>query len=117
MYVHRIKTLARKKLEDDVINENKDLMRKFLETVLVSVSEALKARRKEKMRWVIERLLREDVLEMVEDGAFERGMKRLVCNGCMDDPWLVQYKSYSEALRETVYGVVENNMVDSSPVP
>ena len=53
VYVHRIKTLARKKLEDDVINENKDLMRKFLETVLVSVSEALKARRKEKMRWVM----------------------------------------------------------------
>ena len=33
-----------------------------------------------------------------------------VCKGCMDDPWPVQYKSYNEALRENVYGVVEKLM-------
>ena len=48
----------------------KTRMRNFLETVLVSMSEAIKARRKE-MRWVGERLLWEDVLEMVGDGVFE----------------------------------------------
>ena len=117
VYVHRIETLARKKFGDDGINENKDLMRKFLETVPVSVSEAINARRKEKMRWVGERLLWEDVLEMVEDGAFE-GTEREgyetadVCKGCMDDPWPVQYKSYSEALKENVYEVVEKFMED-----
>ena len=64
------------------------------------------------MRWVGERLLWEDVLEMVEDGVFKgtepEGYETAdVCKGCRDDPWPVQYKSYSEALRENVYEVVE----------
>ena len=44
-------------------------MREFLETVPVSESEAISVRRKERMRWVGERLLWEDMLEMVEDGS------------------------------------------------
>ena len=40
-----------KKFGDDGISENKELMKKFLETVLPSVAEYMNARRKEKMRW------------------------------------------------------------------
>ena len=35
------------------------------------MSEVINGRRKGKMRWVGERLLWEDILQMVEDGAFE----------------------------------------------
>ena len=112
VYVHRIETLARKKFGDEDINKNKELMKIFLETVPFSVSEVINSRGKEKMRWVGERLLWETVLEMVEHGVFKgtepEGYETAdVCKGCRDDPWPVQYKSYSEALRENVYEVVE----------
>ena len=44
----------------------KGIKGKFLKTVPVSVSEAINTRRKEKMTWVEESLLWEDVLDMVE---------------------------------------------------
>ena len=59
MYVHRLESLAQKKFGDDGISENKELM-KFLETVPPSVAEYVNERRKEKMRWVGERLLWDD---------------------------------------------------------
>ena len=70
-YAHRLETLARKKYGSKSINENKDLMKKFLATVPGRVREVVNARRKEKMRWKSERLMWEDVLEMIEDMDFD----------------------------------------------
>ena len=47
--VHKIETLVRKKFGDDGINENKDLMRNYLETMPISGSEAINAIRKKKI--------------------------------------------------------------------
>ena len=70
-YAQRLESLARKKYGDDRINENKDLMRKFLATVPSHVRETVNARRKDKMRWANERLMWWDILEMIEDREIE----------------------------------------------
>lgn len=106
MYAHRLETLARKKFGDEGINENKELMRKFLETVPTSLSEFINTRRKEKMRWAGERLLWEDILEIVEDRAFEvNGRAEVeppdVFYGKSDDnnDSPLPYRSYRDALK------------------
>ncbi|XP_068238631.1 uncharacterized protein, partial [Palaemon carinicauda] len=75
MYVCRLETLARKKYGDESINENKELMRKFLATIPENVSEFIDLKRKEKMRWTKERLTWDDILEIVEDYELDRCMK------------------------------------------
>ncbi|XP_068226751.1 uncharacterized protein [Palaemon carinicauda] len=75
MYVCRLETLARKKYGDEGINENKELMKKFLGTVPESVCEFINLKRKEKMRWTRERLTWDDILEIVEDYELDRCMK------------------------------------------
>ncbi|XP_068243830.1 uncharacterized protein [Palaemon carinicauda] len=75
MYVCRLETLARKKYGDEGINENKELMRKFLATVPENVCEFINLKRREKMRWTQERLTWDDILEIVEDYELDRCMK------------------------------------------
>ena len=70
-YAHRLESLARKKFGDDNINENKDLMRKFIATVPSYVRETINAKRKDKMKWSKKRLMWWDVLEMIEDREIE----------------------------------------------
>ena len=101
MYAYRLETLARKKFGDEGINESKPLLRKFLETVPRYVAEQVNMKRKEKYKWTKERLLWEDVLEMIEDRAFED-------NGRIGETDHVdvnvgrgenfQYKTYKDAL-------------------
>ncbi|XP_068235757.1 scaffold attachment factor B1-like [Palaemon carinicauda] len=51
----RLETLARKKYGDGGINENKELMKKFLATLPEIVAEFIHLKRTEKMRWTKER--------------------------------------------------------------
>jgi cellular nucleic acid-binding protein len=114
MYAQRLETLARKKFGDEGINENKSLMTKFLETIPTAVAEFINARRKEKMKWVGERLSWEEVLEIVEDREFEGNEReesesREVYSGRRGDaraPPAPQYKSYRDALKENPYEVM-----------
>ncbi|XP_068227433.1 uncharacterized protein [Palaemon carinicauda] len=76
MYVCRLETLARKKYGDEGINENKELMKNFLATVLENVAEFNHLKWKEKMRWTKERLTWDDILEIVEDYELDRCMKK-----------------------------------------
>ena len=95
MYAHRLETLARKKFGDEGIYENKELVRKFLATVPSYVAETVNVRRKEKMRWKKERLMWDDVLEMIEDREFEndRGKEdKDVWTGRMDSKSGVSYR-------------------------
>src|SRR5678816_2104303 len=121
-YAHRLETLARVKFGDEGINENKMLMKKFLETIPPPVAEFINARRKEKMRWSRERLQWRDVLEIVEDREFEknerdreeyerhdvysgRGMNERASP-------VPQYKSYRDALKANPYEVMVKFLED-----
>ncbi|XP_068229220.1 uncharacterized protein [Palaemon carinicauda] len=75
IYVCQLETLAKKKYGDEGINESKELMRKFLATVPANVCEFIKLKRKEKMRWMQERLTWDDILEILEDYELDRCMK------------------------------------------
>ena len=66
-YAQRLESLAWKKYGGKGINENEDLMWKFLATVPSHIRETVNARRKDKMRWTKQRLLWWDILEMIED--------------------------------------------------
>ncbi|RXG71119.1 hypothetical protein Avbf_04773 [Armadillidium vulgare] len=118
LYAHRLETLARKKFGDEDVNENKLLMKKFLETIPTSVAEFINARRKEKMRWARERLRWEDVLEIVEDREFnvpERSENEQihVFSGRSENRGPpTQYKSYRDALRANPYEVMVKFLED-----
>ncbi|XP_068209447.1 uncharacterized protein, partial [Palaemon carinicauda] len=75
MYICRLETLARKKYGDEGINENKELIKKFLATVPENVCEFIYLKRKERMRWTQERLTWDDILEIVEDYQLDRCLK------------------------------------------
>ena len=95
------------RLSDVEINECKELMKKFLETIPIDVSEYINARRKEKIKWTGERLVWDDVLEIVEDRAFEisgrNESERMDANNKrMDNTTSLsqtQYPSYRHALK------------------
>ena len=109
MYAHRLETLARKKFGNEGINENKELMKKFIDTIPRYIAEFINLKRKEKMRWTSERLVWEDVLELVEDRVFERNNQEVD-----EDGWIEvgmakkQYKSYKDALKSSPVGVTTN---------
>ena len=67
MYAHRLETLARKKFGDEGINENKELLRKFIATVPEKVAARVNAKRKEISTYSKTRMKWNDVLELVED--------------------------------------------------
>ncbi|MEL6605960.1 MAG: hypothetical protein AAFP20_22335, partial [Cyanobacteria bacterium J06614_10] len=67
LYAHRLETLARQKYGNEGIEENKELIRKFLATVPSEVKLAVNMRRKEKKRWTGKRLLWPEILEFLED--------------------------------------------------
>ena len=70
-YAHRLETLARIKFGDHGINDNKPLMRKFVETIPSNVAHILNRKRKDKKRWKGERLKWHEVLELLEDREIE----------------------------------------------
>src|SRR5215469_16157509 len=72
-FAHRLETLARKKFGDHKINENKQLLRKFLDCIPTELQDYINGKRKEKLRWSHRRLLWQDVLELLEDYSWERG--------------------------------------------
>ncbi|XP_068227404.1 uncharacterized protein, partial [Palaemon carinicauda] len=100
MYVCRLETLARKKYGDEGINENKELMRKFLATVPENVCEFINLKRKEKIRWTQERLTWDDILELVEDYELDRCMKESksvsVRTGMEES--VIEFGSYKDAI-------------------
>ncbi|XP_068229112.1 uncharacterized protein, partial [Palaemon carinicauda] len=100
MYVCRLETLARKKYGDEGINENKELMKKFLATVPENVAEFINLKRKEKMRWTKERLTWDDILEIVEDYELDRCMKESksvsVRTGMEES--VIKFGSYKDAI-------------------
>ena len=101
IYAHRLETLARKKYGNEGINENKDLMKKFLATVPNNVVECVNMKRKEKQRWKNERLLWEDVLELIEDGELDIGnndRKEVYAGSNRKEVEFPEYKTYKEAL-------------------
>ena len=57
---------------DEGINENKELMKRFIHTIPRYIAEFINLKKKEKMRWTSERLVWEDVLELVEGLVVER---------------------------------------------
>ena len=77
-YACRLESAARKRFGREGINENKELMRKFLATVPNRVYELINARRKEKMRSNGTRLMWFDVLEMIEDRVFDENERRVL---------------------------------------
>lgn len=64
LYAHRLETLAQVKFSDVEMNEFKELMKRFLATMLNSVAEHGNMKRKDKMRWMGEQLLWEDALKI-----------------------------------------------------
>lgn len=100
MYAHRLESLARKRFGDEGINENKDLMKKFLGTIPNKVGEYVNARRKDKKRWTGERLLWEEVLEIVEDREFGENDREdaTVYAGGRVKREVPEFRSYKEAL-------------------
>ncbi|XP_068221841.1 uncharacterized protein [Palaemon carinicauda] len=115
MYVCRLETLARKKYGDEGINENKELMRKFLATVPENVCEFINLKRKEKMRWTQERLTWDDILEIVEDYELDRCMKESksvsVRTGMEES--VIEFGSYKDAILRGPMRVADN-VVDRS---
>ena len=102
-YAHRLESLARKKFGDEGINENKDLLRKFLATVPRYVVETVNSKRKDKMKWNNQRLMWYDVLEMIEDKEIEGNdtgkEDREIWRGKVDrEPRSARNGSYSEAV-------------------
>ena len=109
MYAHRLETLARKKFGDESINECKPLMKKFLDTVPPYVAECVNVKRKEKMRWTNERLLWEDVLELIEDRVFDEFETRYeneLNEVNMGKKHIPQMKSYRDALKADPFAVM-----------
>ena len=100
-YAHRLESLARKKYGDENINENKELMRKFLATVPSSVRETVNAKRKDTKKWHNKRLMWWDILEMIEDREIDDTRSdredREVMVG-RDRPKSWHRKSYSDAV-------------------
>ncbi|XP_068220171.1 uncharacterized protein [Palaemon carinicauda] len=115
MYVCRLETLARKKYGNEGINENKELMRKFLATVPENVCEFINLKRKEKMRWTQERLTWDDILEIVEDYELDRCMKESksvsVRTGMEES--VIEFGSYKDAILRGPMRVADN-VVDRS---
>ena len=117
MYAHRLESMARTRYGDDDVNECKPLMRKFLDTIPRKVSEWLSGKRKERVRLTGERLMWEDVLELLEDGRFDDE------SDLEEDGWYSvnvggkkprsfhppqQFVSYRDALKAAPAGVMSN---------
>ena len=104
MYAYRLETLARKKYGDDGINENKELMKKFIATVPERVAARINAKRKEIRSYSGIRMKWDDVLELVEDERFDD--EKSVYRVRMDESGS-RSRSYSEALLSNPVRVME----------
>ena len=97
LYAHRLETLARKKFGDKDINENKELMKKFISTVPDKVAAVINAKRKEKKKWTGLRLMWKELLELLEDERFdERGEGKSVYVGGRSEEY--EERSYRDIL-------------------
>src|SRR5215469_8532356 len=72
-YAHRLETLAWKKFGDQDMDENKDLIKKFLDTIPEHYAEFFNLKRKEKLDWTNKRLTWTNILNILEDSSWEHG--------------------------------------------
>src|SRR5215469_1413656 len=72
-YAHRLETLAWKKFGNQDMDENKELMKKFLDTIPEHYAEFFNLKRKEKLDWTKKRLNWTNILDILEDASWEHG--------------------------------------------